>query len=112
VEYVDWISFSASFLLVIGLVVATLWMLKRYGRMQFQKKGGQASIHIIESQAIGARQRILLIHCDEQCFLVGSSPQGFSALGQWSQKQGVPKSSAAFSDALERIGANRGDTAE
>ena len=110
-EYFDWFSFAASFLLVIGLIFATLWMLKRYGRMQFPKKGGQASIHIAESHAIGPRQRILLIHCDDQCFLVGSSPQGFSGLGQWPQKKVVTKNSSAFSDALESIGAER-NTAE
>ncbi len=110
-EYVDWISFTASFLLVIGLIFATLWMLKRYGRMQFPKKGDEASIRVTESQAIGPRQRILLIHCDDQCFLVGSSPQGFSRLGQWPQKI-APKSNSAFNDALERVEVDRGDTSE
>ena len=108
-EYVDWISFAASFLLVIGLIFATLWMLKRYGRMQFPKKGGQASIHIAESHAMGPRQRILLIHCEDQSFLVGCSPQGFSHLGQWPQKM-VSKNGSAFSDALESIGAERNTT--
>ena len=48
-EYVDWVSFDLSFLLVIALLGATLWGLKRFGRMQLQSQSGQASIKLIDS---------------------------------------------------------------
>ena len=48
-EYVDWVSFVLSFLLVIALLGATLWGLKRFGRMQLQNQSGQASIKLIDS---------------------------------------------------------------
>ena len=60
-EYVDWASFAASFLLVIGLILVTLWGFKRYGQMQFPKKHGDAAIQIIESHAIQNEVCLLFI---------------------------------------------------
>jgi flagellar protein FliO/FliZ len=83
VEYVDWISFVLSFLLVIALLGATLWGLKRFGRMQLHNRPDQASIKLIDSFSLGARQRILLIESDDQRVLVGVAPQSITGLGQW-----------------------------
>lgn len=82
-EYVDWGSFVLSFLLVILLLGATLWGLKRFGRMQLQNSSGHSSIKLIDSFSIGARQRIILIESDDQRILVGVSPQTMVGLGQW-----------------------------
>ena len=80
-EYVDWASFAASFLLVIALILVTLWGFKRYGQMQFPKKHGDAAIQIIDTHAMGQRQRIVLIHCENQRILNGVAPHGFALLG-------------------------------
>jgi flagellar protein FliO/FliZ len=82
-EYVDWISFVFSFLLVIALLGATLWGLKRFGRMQLQNKTGQSSIQLIDSFSLGGRQRLILVESDDQRILVGVSPQSITGLGQW-----------------------------
>ena len=79
-EYVDWVSFVLSFLLVIALLGATLWGLKRFGRMQLQNQSGQASIKLIDSFSLGARQRIILVESDDQRVLVGISPQSITGL--------------------------------
>tara|TARA_B100001939_G_scaffold341141_2_gene350338 strand:- start:213 stop:536 length:324 start_codon:yes stop_codon:yes gene_type:complete len=99
VEYVDWVSFVLSFLLVIALLGATLWGLKRFGRMQLQNQSGQASIRLIDSLSLGARQRIILVESDDQRILVGISPQSITGLGQW-PKDRAPE----FSDVLRDAG--------
>ena len=98
-EYVDWFSFVFSFLLVIALLGATLWGLKRFGRMQLQNQSGKASIRLIDSISLGARQRIVLIESDNQRFLVGVSAQTMTGLGQW-PKDRAPE----FSDMLREAG--------
>jgi len=99
VEYVDWVSFVLSFLLVIALLGATLWGLKRFGRMQLQNQSGQASIKLIDSFSLGARQRIILVESDDQRVLVGVSPQSITGLGQWPRDR-----SPEFSDVLRDAG--------
>lgn len=98
-EYVDWVSFVLSFLLVIALLGATLWGLKRFGRMQLQNQSGQASIKLIDSFSLGARQRIILVETDDQRILVGISPQSITGLGQWPRDR-----SPEFSDVLRDAG--------
>ena len=98
-EYVDWVSFVLSFLLVIALLGATLWGLKRFGRMQLQNQSGQASIKLIDSFSLGARQRIILVESDDQRILVGISPQSITGLGQWPRDR-----SPEFSDVLRDAG--------
>ncbi len=98
-EYVDWVSFVLSFLLVIALLGATLWGLKRFGRMQLQNQSGQASIKLIDSFSLGARQRIILVETDDQRVLVGISPQSITGLGQWPRDR-----SPEFSDVLRDAG--------
>jgi len=99
VEYVDWVSFVLSFLLVIALLGATLWGLKRFGRMQLQNQSGQASIKLIDSFSLGARQRIILVETDDQRVLVGISPQSITGLAQWPRDR-----SPEFSDVLRDAG--------
>ena len=98
-EYVDWVSFVLSFLLVIALLGATLWGLKRFGRMQLQNQSGQASIKLIDSFSLGARQRIILVETDDQRVWVGISPQSITGLGQWPRDR-----SPEFSDVLRDAG--------
>ena len=98
-EYVDWVSFVLSFLLVIALLGATLWGLKRFGRMQLQNQSGQASIKLIDSFSLGARQRIILVESDDQRVLVGISPHSITGLGQWPRDR-APE----FSDVLRDAG--------
>lgn len=97
-EYVDWVSFVSSFLLVLLLLGATLWGLKRYGRMQFQKQSGDAKLTIIDSLSVGTRQRIALVETDGQRVLVGITPHSISGLGQWPIRQ-----APSFSDAIEQV---------
>ncbi len=82
-EYVNWLSFASSFLLVILLLGATLWGLKRFGRMQLQKTADGSGLTLVDSISIGTRQRLVLVEADGQRMLVGVTPQSISGLGQW-----------------------------
>ena len=104
-EYVDWVSFVLSFLLVIALLGATLWGLKRFGRMQLQNQSGQASIKLIDSFSLGARQRIILVETDDQRVLVGVSPQSITGLGQWPRDR-APEFSDVLRDAATQAESN------
>lgn len=95
-DYVDWLSFVTSFILVIALLGLTLWGLKRFGRMQLQNKSGERSIVIIDSLSLGARQRVVLVESDHHRVLLGVTPQSITGLGQWPAHQ-----APSFSDALK-----------
>ena len=95
-ESVDWISFGLSFFLVILLLGATLWGLKRFGRMQIKKSDTASQLRVIDSVSLGARQRVALIEADNQRILVGVTPSAISRLGQWELSH-----SPNFQDALK-----------
>ncbi len=79
----DWLSFLVSFVLVIGIILALCYALKRLGA------GGLSSrkenrIQMLESHALGNRQRIVLIRAKDQEILLGISLQQISTLALWS----------------------------
>ena len=99
-EYIDWVSFISSFVLVIVLLGGTLWGLKRFGRMQLQKATGDAKLAIIDQVSVGTRQRIVLIETDGQRMLVGVTPHSISGLGQWPTTKA---SDLSFQETVNRI---------
>lgn len=99
-EYVDWLSFASSFLLVILLLGATLWGLKRFGRMQLQKTAESSGLSLVDSISVGARQRLVLVEVDGQRLLVGVTPQAIHGLGQWPASK-TPKFSDLVDSATE-----------
>jgi len=77
----DIAQYLISFGLVIGLLLAALWALKKV-QMQggLRKRSNSQRLQILESVSIGARQKILLIRCDEQDLMVGVTPGEIRAL--------------------------------
>jgi flagellar protein FliO/FliZ len=71
----DIAQYLISFGLVIGLLLAALWGLKKV-QMQggLRKRSNSQRLQILESVSLGARQKILLIRCDEQDLMVGVTP--------------------------------------
>ena len=66
------------FLLVIALLLATLFFLKKFGP-SFGGKGGK-NIRLIESCDLGPRQRVVLIEVDGERLLVGVSQNQVSLI--------------------------------
>ena len=68
--------------MVLVLLAAMLWMLRRMQSMQ-TAKGGVSRLQVVETISIGPRQKIALLRVDTQMLLVGMSANQFTALGQW-----------------------------
>ena len=77
----DIVQYLLSFALVIGLLLALLYALKKLQRSNPFIKGQQQRLHIVETLSVGPRQKIAIIRCDEQEFVVGISPQGIQSIG-------------------------------
>ena len=81
----DWLSMMGSFLLVIGLLVATLFLIKKMGPSI--SSASNKRLQILEVQNLGARQKLLLVSVNADQVLIGISPQGMTNLGSWSVDQ-------------------------
>lgn len=77
----DIVQYLLSFALVIGLLLALLYALKKLQRANPFVKGQQQRLHIVETIGVGPRQKIAIIRCDQQEFVVGISPQGIQSIG-------------------------------
>lgn len=82
-SWTEWLTMTGSFLFVIVLLIATLFLLKRLGSNY--PVGATKRIKIVDVQSLGARQKILLVAVRGQEILIGVSPQGITRLGEWQQ---------------------------
>lgn len=83
----DIVQYLLSFALVIGLLLALLYALKQWQRANPFIKGQQQRLHIVETLSVGPRQKIAIIRCDNQEFVVGLSPQGIQSIGSVNTSQ-------------------------
>jgi|TARA_B110000908_G_scaffold156407_1_gene195545 flagellar protein FliO/FliZ len=83
----DWLSMMGSFLLVIGLLVATLFLIKKMGPSI--SNASNKRLQILEVQNLGARQKLLLVSVNADQVLIGISPQGMTNLGSWPVDQQI-----------------------
>ena len=92
---VDWLRFSASFLLVLVLLAGMLWLLRRMKDMQVRHKG-PALLELRETIHVGPRQKVALLRVGDKHVLVGISPQQLVALGEvqpFGSTEGTPSES-------------------
>ena len=81
--FTDWLQYAFSFALVIGLLLAVLWGLRKMqSGASFLRKNSQR-LQTIESLSVGPRQKILLIQIDGQDVLVGVTAHQMTALSPW-----------------------------
>jgi len=90
--FVDWLQYAFSFALVIGLLLAVLWGLRKmqHGN-SFLRKNAQR-LHTVESLSIGPRQKIVLIQVDGQDVLVGVTAHQMTARSPWPAPAAPPTS--------------------
>ena len=62
---------TLGMLLVLGLIVAIAWLLKRSGRFQVAAGGG---LRILGGLSMGTRERVVLLQVGETQLLVGVAP--------------------------------------
>ena len=93
----EWLSMMASLLLVIGMLVATLFAIKKLGPNL--GNSGNRRLKLLEIQNLGGRQKLLLVSLNGDQVLIGLSPQGMTKLGSWSaveEDNDKPKSYKLF----------------
>ena len=83
---IDWLRIGGSTALVLVLLAAMLWVLRRLRSMQIAKNG-ISKLEIVETISVGPRQKIALLRVDQIMLLIGMTANQFTALGQWQQAQ-------------------------
>jgi flagellar protein FliO/FliZ len=111
----DWVQYLLSFALVIGLLLALLWGLKKLqlGATLVRRSG--ARVQVIETVALGTRQKIALVRVDDREVLIGVTAQTICALGDAvatrstdSGDINTPATPAGFRAAFEALGGKAG----
>jgi len=78
----DVLRMVGSMALVIAVLLAVLWGLKRIqNKMLIASHGGR--MQVLETQSIGTRQKIVLVRIGSQEVLLGITPTQINALGNW-----------------------------
>jgi flagellar protein FliO/FliZ len=97
----DWLQYAFSFALVIGLLLAVLWGLRKMqSGASFLRKNSQR-LQTIESLSVGPRQKILLIQVDGQDVLVGVTAHQMTALSPWPVQAPAAAAAAAAAAATK-----------
>jgi flagellar protein FliO/FliZ len=90
----DLFRMIGSFALVLALMAALLWALRRLQSRMITQNSGRR-MQIIESLSIGPRQKIALIRVGEQEVMVGITASQITALAQLPQHTASPNSHAS-----------------
>jgi flagellar protein FliO/FliZ len=89
-SFVDGLQYALSFALVIALLLAMLWGLRKMqSGASFMRKSTQR-LQTIESISVGTRQKIVLIQLDGQDVLVGVTAHQITALSPWPLQTPAP----------------------
>lgn len=78
----DLVSLVGNFLLVLVLLVAVLWLLRRlqgFKGLQGLRPAARR-LSVVESLSMGPRQKLALVRWDDREVLIGLTPQGFTVL--------------------------------
>lgn len=100
-SFADALQYLLSFALVIALLLATLWGLRKMQNgTNFMRKSSQR-LHNIETLSIGPRQKVVLIQVDGQDVLIGVTPHQMTALTAWPSPSASSASLAALAASKE-----------
>ena len=89
-SFTDWLQYAFSFALVIALLLALLWGLRKMQNGTLFLRKNTQRLQTIESLSIGARQKIVLIQVDGQDVLVGVTAHQMTALSPWPVHASAP----------------------
>ncbi|SDH76033.1 flagellar protein FliO/FliZ [Pseudomonas benzenivorans] len=87
-------------LLVIGLIFLLAWLLRRV--QQIGPRGGQV-IKIVASQALGPRDRLVLVQVGGEQILLGLTPGRITALHVMSEPVHLPDGEPASAEFAQRL---------
>ncbi|MES2297828.1 MAG: flagellar biosynthetic protein FliO [Pseudomonadota bacterium] len=77
--------------LVLGLLAALAWFLKRYGP---KASGASANLRIVGALDLGGRERIIVVEVADQWIVVGAAPGRVNALATMARQEGAPSDPA------------------
>ncbi|HEY0489156.1 MAG TPA: flagellar biosynthetic protein FliO [Telluria sp.] len=80
-----------ALLLVLGLLAALAWFLKRYGP---KAAGGSANVRMVGALNLGGRERIMVVEVGDQWIVVGASPGRVNALATMPRQHTVESAPA------------------
>lgn len=72
---------ALGLLLILGLVFALAWAARRISGGRLGVRSGDGPIQIVGQQALGVKERLLLVEVDGQRILLGVSPGRIARLG-------------------------------
>lgn len=81
-----------ALLLVLALLAALAWFLKRYGP---RASTGSANLRVVGSLNLGGRERIMVVEVGDQWVVVGAAPGRVSALHTMPRQQPSPEAEVA-----------------
>lgn len=73
---------ALGLVLILGLVFGLAWAAKRVSGSRLVGRGGGGPIQIVGQQALGVKERLLLVEVDGQRILLGVSPGRISRLAE------------------------------
>ncbi len=81
----EWIQTGLAFALVVGLIFAARWLLKKTGRPAPGSAGG--AMEILARTRVSSRQQLLLVRVGRRLVLMGEGPSGMTALSEFSGEE-------------------------
>ena len=96
----DILGLGVSTLIVVAAVVGLGWL---YSRIRLPGGGSANIINIVASQALGPKERLLLIEVGDKQLLVGLTSSQLSTLHTFEDRLSVEKESAESPGFLERL---------
>ena len=93
----DWLTFVASFALVLGIIGALFYLLRHLGTVGL---GGRSDrqINVLETHIVGNRQRIILLRAKDREVLIGMTVNQITTLATWPADD-TPLKKTAFGSA-------------
>lgn len=88
----DWLHMAASFALVLVLLGAMLWLLRRLQQGPGLKlRGQERAMEVVQTHSIGTRQKLVLVRVRGHEVLLGATPHAIAALHSWPDAQSQPE---------------------
>jgi flagellar biosynthetic protein FliO len=72
-----------ALLLIVGLMVAVAWCMRRFGGPRFgAQRGGPDELSVVASVSLGDRRSLSVVRFGERTLLLGSTPQAITLLSE------------------------------
>ena len=89
----EWLSMMASLAVVLVLLAATLFGLKKMGMTN--AADGSKKLQVREVHNLGPRQKLIIVKINNEDVLLGVTPQAINRLGNWPDQQSAGDTESA-----------------